>query len=81
MQDDQVSESWELFQQKQIASTELDGFDLLVGVRLSRIRCSRRGSCQEGYSDQRVSVVTGSVHHQVAEHANPVRWPGEGGAN
>ena len=81
LQDDQVSESWELFQQKQVAPTEVDGFDLLVGARLSGIKCSRRGSCWEGYSNQCVSVVMGSMHHQVTEHADPARWPREGGAN
>ena len=30
---------------------------------------------------QSISVVAGSVHHQVVEHANSVRWPREGGAD
>ena len=81
LQDNQGTKSRELFQQKQVAPTEVDGVDLLVGVRLSCIRCSRRGSCWEGYSDQCLSVVTGSVHHQVVEHANSARWPREGGAD
>ena len=69
------------FQQKQAATTEVDGVDLLVGVRLSCIRCGGRSSCWERYSNQCLSVVTGSVHHQVVEHANSVRWSREGGAD
>ena len=69
LQDNQVTKSRELFQQRQVAPTELDGVDLLVDARLFRIRCGRRGSCWEGYSDQRLSVIMGTVHHQVVEHA------------